>query len=186
MKLCMNFLRTKLTLDMDLVQYDDREIFPRSAYYMPNSKVFFMYIRQSQVEQCSQMLAKNPNLIYQVDDRGRSALHLAVIMRSAVVFDMLLKHKPKLDLEDSQGFRPIDFVLSSNQGYMLKELLVHGAYPFARIYSDRVTRTRVYPSLAFMLESAICLWVGGYFLGLGLRRRRKRYLAELGRVLKGT
>ena len=185
-KLCMAFLKTKLTLEMDLVQYDDKEIFPRTAYYMPSSKVFFMCVRQGKIEMCNQMLAKAPNLIYQVDDRGRSALHLAVVMRSGVVFDMLLKHKPKLDLEDSQGFRAIDYVLSSNQGYMLRELLTNGAYPFSKVFADRSARTRVYPSNAFMVESAICLWVGGYFWGMGLRRRRKRYLSELVRILKGV
>ena len=67
LKQVVEVLRVKAVLDMDLVQTDDHEIFPREPHSLAGSKSAFVYAKMDRSDKLGRLLQAKPNLVYQFD-----------------------------------------------------------------------------------------------------------------------
>ena len=82
-------------------------------------------IKQGALALVPEILAEGGVDIHAVDDQGRSALHLAIIMGYPEIAALLLRHGANAALEDRQGKTPLDYADASNVEYFstIRDLL---------------------------------------------------------------
>lgn len=172
-------LKVKAKLDMELVQQDDNEIFTTIPYYLPETKRLLNNIRKDRPNKVQEILAKNPNYVYQFDDRGRTPLHHAVLANSVASFRLLMQYRPDIDKRDFAGLKPLDMGVLGNNFYFVKQLILKGASPLCVAFNEERYKKNLYRGIMFMLEEALLVWCSQYLKNGAGKVRRDRYLREV-------
>lgn len=83
------------------------------------SRQFFANIRLNKTEVAAQLLMQFPSLISMVEDDGKTALHVALIMGNKEMTKFLVTNGADVCVADQQGRTPVELAKRSGDQYLL-------------------------------------------------------------------
>lgn len=85
-----------------------------SAHTLPDSKLFFIYVKTGNISKVTLMLHENKMHLYQIDHVGKTPAHWAAIRQNGIMILLFIRFNAEIERCDLAGKTPLSYALAND------------------------------------------------------------------------
>lgn len=126
----------------------------REPHLLPQSRLFFAFIKQSEYKKVTLMCNENKLYAFQIDSVGKTPAHWAALRGDELMLMQLLRYDAPLDLEDFSGLTPLSYAIKNRYVNVVQLLLLEKVRPW-RDRNGSYTNYETDPHITKLLRASM-------------------------------